>query len=63
VEQETINAVMRELGTRGGKRRMQALSKKQRAELGRLAGQKSGEARRAKAALKKTPPKKAAGEK
>jgi hypothetical protein len=53
VDQETIAAVMREFGARGGKRRMQTLTKKERADLGREAGKKSGEARRKKAAEKK----------
>jgi general stress protein YciG len=53
VDQDTVSKVMKEMGRKGGRRRMEALTDPEKRELGRKAGLASGKARRAKKAKAK----------
>jgi hypothetical protein len=53
VKEDLLKKAMREMGSRGGKRRRDTLTPEQRAEIARKGGKKSGEVRSKKAAAKK----------
>jgi general stress protein YciG len=50
VREELLKQAMREMGRRGGKKRLETLTPEERSEIARLAGKKSGQVRAAKKA-------------
>jgi len=55
VKEDLLRAAMREMGARGGKRRLETLTPEERSEIARVAGKRSGQVRsKKKAAAKKT---------
>jgi hypothetical protein len=61
MKEDLLRKAMREMGSRGGKRRLETLTPEQRTEIAKKAGEKSGKARakKAAAAWAKVLPKKA----
>lgn len=53
MNEELLKAAMREMGSRGGKRRYETLSMERLSEIARKAGIKSGKVRRKKAAARR----------
>jgi hypothetical protein len=53
MKEDLLKKAMREMGSRGGKRRLESLTPGQRKEIARKAGEASGKARAKKAAAKK----------
>ncbi len=53
MNEELLKAAMREMGSRGGKRRSESLSAERLSDIARKAGIKSGKARKKKAAAKR----------
>ncbi|MGI9070873.1 MAG: hypothetical protein ACR2JB_06005 [Bryobacteraceae bacterium] len=53
MKEDLLKKAMREMGSRGGKRRLETMTQEQRSELARKAAAKSAEVRSKKAAAKK----------
>jgi hypothetical protein len=53
VKEDLLKKAMREMGSRGGKRRLQTMTAEQRSEIARKAAAKSAQVRSKKAANKK----------
>ncbi len=53
MNEELLKAAMREMGSRGGKRRSESLSAERLSDIARKAGIKSGKVRKKKAAAKR----------
>ena len=59
MKEDLLHKALSEIGRKGGKRRLETMTKDQRAEIARAAGKQSGVIRAAAAAEKKTPGRKA----